>query len=316
MNWINPPEAIRRFTWHEVAQHAAATILWVGLAVTAAVTGVAGPWSRNLHVTLGLAGAAFFLYHLLALLAIGVRHDVTPERVAFFPSGWERKRLRTGTGPSDPTGKFAPEEKGDYLAMLAWSTLLVATGIALRWPGELGVPGPAAHAWLRLVHAGCGAALTVHVLLVHVPGRWLRSPAPLRRAVISGSVPLAVAETRPGWIAELVASGTLVPVPEAPPAESHRESAQVRDLLDEGNALAQKGRYAEACAAFEEALRLFPDYSQARFNLAVARAREGRPDLAAEQFRLFLQSDPFNPMAGKARELLENIVRGDGGGNR
>lgn len=73
---------------------------------------------------------------------------------------------------------------------------------------------------------------------------------------------------------------------------------------------AQKGLYAEACAAFEEALLLFPDYSQARFNLAVARMREGRSDLAAEQFRMFIQSDPFNPMASKAKELLETIVQG------
>lgn len=316
MNWINPPAAIRRFTWHQVGQHAGAMALWLVLAVTAALSGIGGPWWQGLHVTLGLVGAAFLLYHLFALMAIGVRHDVSPEKIAFFPAGWERKRLRAGPDPSNPTGKFAPEEKGDYLAILTWAILLAATGIVLRWPGRLGVPGPAAYAWLRLVHAGCGAALCVHVLLVHVPGRWLRSTGVFRRAIFSGSVPLAVAATRPGWIADLVASGALVPVPEAAPIESHRESAQVRDLLEQGNTLAQRGRYGEACAAFEEALKLFPDYSQARFNLAVARMREGRADLAAEQFRLFIQSDPFNPMAGKAKELLESVVRGTGGDNR
>lgn len=316
MNWVNAPATVRRFTWHQVTQHAVATVLWAGLAVTAALSGVTGPWWRNVHAALGVAGGGFFLYHLFALLATGVRHDVSPEKVAFFPVGWEWKRLREGPGASDPTGKFAPEEKGDYLAILAWSALLVATGIALRWPGRLGVPGPAAHAWIRAVHAGCGAALCVHVLMVHVPGRWLRAPAPLRGAVFSGSVPLPVVEARPGWIAELVASGTLVPVPEDRPAEAHRESVQVRDLLDKGNQLAQKRLYAEACEAFEEALRLFPDYSQARFNLAVARMREGRAELAAEQFRLFIQSDPFNPMAGKAKELLDAVVRGREGDAR
>ncbi len=316
MNWINPPAAIRRFTWHQVVQHGAATVLWAVLAVTAALSAIAGSRWGGVHVTLGLVGACFFLYHVFFLVAIGVRHDVSPDKVAFFPAGWERKRLRAGPDPSDPTGKFAPEEKGDYLAVLVWSALLVLTGIALRWPGRLGVPGPAANAWLRAVHAGCGAALSVHVLLVHVAGRWLCSPRELRRAVFSGSVPLAQAEARPGWISDLVASGTLVPVPEAAPAESHRESVQVRDLLEDGNALAQKGRYGEACEAFEQALRLFPDYSQARFNLAVVRMKEGRADLAAEQFRLFIESDPFNPMAEKAKELLENLARGKGGDSR
>jgi tetratricopeptide (TPR) repeat protein len=313
MSWINPPGAIRRFTWHQVVQHGAAMVLWAALAVVAALSGIAGRGWLGLHATIGMAGAAFLLYHLFSLVALGARHDVSPEKVAFIPVGWEWKRLRAGPGPSDPTGKFAPEEKGDYLGILAWSVLVVVTGILLRWPGRLAIPGPGAYAWLRVAHAGCGAALSVHILLVHVPGRWLRSPAPLRTAVFSGSVPLEVAETRPGWIADLVASGALVPVPEAPPTESHRESLQVRDLLEEGNVLVQKGLYAEACAAFEEALRLFPDYSQARFNLAVARMRGGRSDLAAEQFRLFIQSDPFNPMASKAKELLDDIIGGKGG---
>ncbi len=316
MNWINPPAAVRRFTWHQVVQHAGATVLWGGLAVTAAMGGIAGPSWRTVHAALGLAGAGFFLYHLFAVLAVGVRHDVSPENIAFFPVAWEWKRLRGAPVPSAATGKFSPEEKGDYLAILAWSALLVATGIVLRWPARLGVPGPAAYAWLRAVHAGCGAALTVHVLMVHVPARWLRAQGPIRRAVFTGSVPLAAVEARPGWTAALVASGTLVPVPEERPAEGHRESVQVRDLLEKGNRLAQERLYGEACEAFEEALRLFPDYSQARFNLAVARMKEGRAEAAAEQFRLFIQSDPFNPMAGKAKELLENVVRGEGGDAR
>ncbi len=296
MTWINPPATIRRFTWHQLAQHAAGTVLWVVLTATAALPGIAGPEWRGLHAAIGLLGAAFFAYHAFALVVVGVRHDVSPDKIAFLPSGLS------------PAGTYSREEKGDYLAVLAWSALLVATGIALRWPTRIGVPGPGVFAWLRLVHAGCGAALCVHVLFVHVPGRWLRAPEGLRRAIVSGSVPMAVAEARAGWVADLVAAGALVPVPEAPLSESHRESVQVRDLLDEGNALAQKGRYAEACAAIEEALRLFPDYSQARFNLAVARMRDGRADLAAEQFRLFIQSDPFNPMAGKAKELLGTVL--------
>lgn len=312
MNWINPPAAIRRFNWHQVVQHAAAVLLWGILALSAALSGMGASWAPGLHVAAGLAAAAVLLYHLFFLVAVGAKHDVSPERVAFLPVGWERKRLRGGHAPYGPTGKYAPEEKGDYLAILLWTLVLAATGLFLRWPGRLGVPGPTAHAWLRVVHAGIGAALSVHVLLVHVPGRWLRSPGPLRRAMLSGSVPLAVAEARPGWIADLVAAGTLVPVPETPPAEIQRETAQVRDLLDEGNRHVQNGRYAEACAAFEEALRLFPDYSQARFNLGVARLKEGRLELAAAQFRMFIDSDPFNPMADKAKELLDGIDGGKG----
>ena len=316
MNWINPPVAIRRFSLHQVVQHWAASGLWAVLAVSAAVSGPVGaPWGA-IHVTAGLAAAAFLAYHVFSLVAIGVRHDVSPRNVAFLPLGWERQRLRRGPDPADPTGKYSPEEKGDYLAILLWSALLAVTGVLLRWPGRLGIPGPASYAWLRVVHSGFGAALAAHVLLVHIPSRWLRAPAPFRRSILAGGVPLSSAEERPGWISDLVAAGTLVPVPEEAPQEIHRESIRVRDLLEEGNRLAQKGRYGDASASFEEALRLFPDYSQARFNLAVARMREGRADLAAEQFRLFIEMDPFNPMAGKAKDLLDRIVRGQDGGSR
>lgn len=316
MNWINPPGTIRRFTWHQVAQHWAASAFWAVLAVSAAMSGTVGlPWGP-VHVTVGVIGAAFVLYHLFVLIAIGARYDVSPEKIAFLPLGWERARLRRGPGPADPTGKFAPEEKGDYLAILAWSLLLAGTGLLLRWPGRLGIPGPVFYAWLRVAHAGFGAALSVHILCVHVPGRWLRAPAPFRRGIFSGRVPLESAEKRAGWISDLVAGGTLVPVPAEAPEETQRESLQVRNLLEEGNRLAQKGLYGEACAAFEEALRLFPDYSQARFNLAVARMKEGRADVAADQFRLFIETDPFSPMAAKAKDLLESIVRGNGEGSR
>ncbi len=316
MNWINPPGTIRRFTWHQVIQHWVGAALWVVLAVSAVFSGTAGVPGRTVHLTAGMLGAAFLAYHLFALAAIGVRNDVSPENVAFLPVGWERKRLRRGPDPADPVGKYSPEEKGDYLAILVWSLLLAVTGLLLRWPGHLGVPGPGSYAWLRVVHAGLATALSAHVLLVHVPARWIRASAPFRRSIVGGGVPLETVETRAGWISDLVGAGTLVPVPEETPQEGHRESVQVRDLLEEGNRLAQRGLYGDAAAAFEEALRLFPDYSQARFNLGVARMREGRTDLAADQFRLFIEMDPFNPMAGKAKDLLDSIVRGKGEGSR
>ena len=41
--------------------------------------------------------------------------------------------------------------------------------------------------------------------------------------------------------------------------------------------------------------------------------KEGRNDLAEEQFRLFIASDPFNTMAIRAKELMDAIRQGSGG---
>ncbi len=313
MRWMDPPDSILRFTLHQRIQHWGATALGAILALTAAGSVLRGgpPWNV-LHQYAGFAGLAFLGYHAAYLALVGIRHDVPADRVAFLPLGWERKALRKGGGKDDPTGKYAPEEKGDYLAILILSLAVAGAGAVLCWPGRFSVPGREAYGWVRTVHAALGAAWVLHVLATHVDARWVSSPREFRGAILYGKVPLAAAEARPGWVEELVARKVLMPAPQEAIPEETVQSLQVRDLLEEGNRLAREGRYGEASVAFEEALRLFPDYSQARFNLAVSRMKEGRNDLAAEQFRRFLANDPFNPMSSRAKELLDSISRGNG----
>jgi Flp pilus assembly protein TadD len=92
--------------------------------------------------------------------------------------------------------------------------------------------------------------------------------------------------------------------------EDRKESRKVRDLLEEGNRLAREGDFGAACAVYEGALRLFPDYSQARFNLAVALTRDGKRKEAREQLLRFLEMDPFNPMTERARDMLADLGNG------
>lgn len=316
MNWVSPPDQVRRFSLHQLLQHVVATGLWLVLAVTAAVSrNVPGVWG-GIHITTGVLASSFLLYHALYLVSTGIRHDLPLRKVAFLPVGREWEQLGGRKESGFPTAKYSPEEKGDYLNILIWAIPLVATGVLLRWPGLFGVPGPRAYSWIRVAHAGFGAAWTLHILLVHIPGRWLRMPDPFRRAILTGKVPLSHAEERAGWIGELVERGILVPLPEEKLHEADRDSKAVRDLFENGNRLAREGKFGEAAASFEEALRLFPEYSQARFNLAVARMKEGREDLADEEFLRFIEQDPFNPMAEKARELLETLRKRDGGRER
>jgi hypothetical protein len=306
---MDPPAMIRRFTRVQIVQHWAATGFGAALLVSASLPGEYLGMTQ-IHSDIGLVCAVFLFLHFVMLIAIGIRHDVSPEKVAFFPTGWEWSVFCGRPIPSPQTGKYAPNEKGDYLAILFWSVLLVVSGIFLRWPGTLGVPGPGAYGWLRVIHAGCGAALSIHVLLVHIPGRWFRPSRAFRRAMITGMIPLEEAETRPGWVADLEAEGILIPIPREVTSESAQESDQVRNLLEKGNRLVQEEKFGEAARHFEQALNLFPGYSQARFNLGIARWKEGKPDLAVEQFRLFIDMDPFNPMAERARDMLDSIARG------
>lgn len=307
MNWIQPPETVRRFTVHQILQHGFAVGLWVLLLGSAIAAGWGISGVRSLHAVVGIAGGAFIVYHALTLAAIGILLDTPAERIAFLPWGRDWDAIRRRKGSAEEPGKYVSAEKGDYLAILAWSLFAVLSGILLRWPSFFGVPGSGAYDWIRAAHAGFGAALTVHILVVHLPGRWtLASPA-FRRAVLSGTVPLSEAEKRRGWIRDLVALGVLVPAPEETVTAEEKESGTVRDLLERGNRLVREGMYTEACGAYEAALRLLPDYSQARFNFAVALFRGGRREEATTQLRIFIEKDPFNPMVEKARGMIEEI---------
>jgi tetratricopeptide (TPR) repeat protein len=249
-------------------------------------------------------------YHAIVLASIGIRFDLPVENVAILPWGREWSVLRGREGSRADDGKYSPAEKGDYLAILAWSFLVAASGILLRWPSFFGVPNASAYDWIRTAHAGFGAALTVHLLAIHLPQRWWNAPADFRQAILKGTVPLREAEKRGRWVRDLVARGVLVPIPETTESSEDRESVEVRELLERGNRFAREGKYGEACLSYGEALRLLPNYSQARFNLAVALLRDGRSEEAREQLTIFIEKDPFNPMVEKAREMLAGTGKG------
>jgi len=304
MNWLQPPESVRRFTPHQIAQHAVSVTAWLILTVTALLSSLGVGWGRNGHLLAATPSAGLLLYHLLFLAGTGIRRDVPAEKVAFLPWGEEWAVLKGKRSPGTGTGKYAPAEKADYLGILVWASLAAATGLALRWPSVPGIPSLAAFGWLKTVHAGAGAALAVHVLTAHARYRWLEAAPGVRMAILTGMVPLPEAESRGGWIADLVAGGVLVPAPSLPVPEDQKESRSVRELLERGNRFAKDGEYEAACEAFSEALRLLPDYSQARFNLAVALFRMGNVAEGRKELRTFIESDPFNPMVEKAREML------------
>jgi tetratricopeptide (TPR) repeat protein len=294
---------------HQLIQHWIAAALWIVLVATSLAAGAGIGVGRSLHAAAGIAAVALLAYHACVLAVIGMRLDLSAEEIAFLPWGeeWSASRLRRQGGPE--VGKYSPAEKGDYLAILAWSLLAAVSGILLRWPSFFGVPGISAYDWIRTAHAGFAAALTIHLLAVHLPNRWGFAPVDVRRAVLTGTVPLRAAELRGGWIRNLVTRGVLVPVPEEAESAEDRESSEVRELLERGNRFAREGKYGQACASYDEALRLLPDYSQARFNLAVALLRDGRIGEAREQLAIFIEKDPFNPMVEKAREMLVETGR-------
>jgi len=71
-----------------------------------------------------------------------------------------------------------------------------------------------------------------------------------------------------------------------------------------GVAFAQEGRYGEALAAFEEALRTKPDFARAHFNAGYTLLRMGREQEAVAPLRRVLEIDPDH---ARARQELERL---------
>jgi tetratricopeptide (TPR) repeat protein len=73
-----------------------------------------------------------------------------------------------------------------------------------------------------------------------------------------------------------------------------------------GTAFAAQEQFADAAREFHDALRIQPDYVNARFNLASALANLGRFDEAIRQFQEVVRAQPDFP---GARQAIEECAR-------
>jgi tetratricopeptide (TPR) repeat protein len=104
-------------------------------------------------------------------------------------------------------------------------------------------------------------------------------------------------------LSRLNAAGAVSALETAVATEPRR--AEARNML--GLALQFVGRTAEGTAEFEAALRLRPDYSAARFNLANAQIKAGKPNEAIANLRQVIAANPDDPLPKKR---LEEVLAG------
>lgn len=83
-------------------------------------------------------------------------------------------------------------------------------------------------------------------------------------------------------------------------------------LFNSANVLLAAGRYPEATHAYERLLARAPDFFQARFNLGRLYERDGRLSEAGREYRAFLRDAPGGPAYASARAYASSRVGSDG----
>jgi cytochrome b subunit of formate dehydrogenase len=208
-----------------------------------------------------------------------------------------------GSSQRPERGRYDYRERFAYFVQVCALPLLIVTGFALSNPAQpAAVFGPAMLVRAAGFHVAVGyvvaAFLALHLYFsLCAPGALFGNTSFLTGRADWERVQMM----RPGWAQELLdaTSAQEASVDESPPS--------VADLLARGNDAAREGDLEGARGYFEEALTLFPGYTQALFNLAVVLSRLGEKDQAALRLREYLKEDAFGSAADRARKLLAEL---------
>jgi len=268
------------------------------------------------HVLAGFVALGLLGYHLLYL---AVRGYVELRGWTRFPLRWSgadleaaraRVRFLLGSAAAPPeVDEYRPSQKVYYWWTLAALALLGATGCGVGFWGRFGTLSLLSQ--LAELHRGFALLLLVSTLwhlygVLTWEGRWWPE-----WSWVTGTLDPEKALVKfPGaWrrhLGEELARAEATPEEQARARQS-QEKTQVQDELEKGNRFALEERFVEALSHYRRALELYPDYSQARYNMARVLARMGEREMARDAYRQFLAADPFHPLARKAQEAIREL---------
>jgi len=317
-----------RMNPNQRAQHGLLVLAFAGALATGLVLGrpigVGAGTARSWHVVVGYGALVLLCYHVLYLT---VRGYVESRRWSGFPLRWSAgdagaavagmRSLLAGAPPPE-AGEYRPSQKALYWWTLAALALLGASGLGLVFWSRLG--SLALLPQLAALHRGLALLLLAAVLwhlygVLTWEGRWWPE-----WSWITGNLEAEKARVKvPGaWKRHLreelarAEAGTEASPEEKARQRQSQEKAQVQEELEKGNRFALEERYVEALYHYRRALELYPDYSQARYNMARVLTRMGEREMAREAYQQFIAADPFHSLAHKAQEAMRELETGGG----
>lgn len=82
-------------------------------------------------------------------------------------------------------------------------------------------------------------------------------------------------------------------------------------FFDLGNVLDELKRLQDAIVAYQQAIRILPDYADAHYNLALAYDRQGEPRRALWHWTYYAKLDPLGPWSNHARAQAQKALENE-----
>jgi tetratricopeptide (TPR) repeat protein len=322
------PASLPRLDLHQRVQHALLALFVLAALASGLMLGPgAGHAARfapgvlgRLHLLGGATALAILVYHGISLLVIayleGGEWADFPMRLGAEDAAAAGAELGflLGRRPERPEAdEFRVSQKAMYWGTAALLAGAGVTGAGLVLWDRLGTLGSLS--LLADIHRGC-ALLLLGALLWHLYGAFVRDGAwSPEWSWVTGRMDTGRAAQRVQGFhrrrlreeeereASLHGRGR----EEAEEERRLLEVEEVQAALALGNQLALEEKFVDALYHYRRALELYPGYAQARYNMARVLARMGERAMAREAYAQFIESDPFHPLAGKAREALAEL---------
>ena len=283
-------------------------------------------WVVRFHLLAALPMAALVMYHLASVVFLAVKEDWTLHDLTLFPNRKDfedlirnAKYLLFLDADKPKLGKYGFIQKFDYFVALLGIGFMLASGLALGFPERLAsLIHPDRLADLRSIHLCAGYLLVFVFLAWHAhnnllaPDKFLSNWSWINGKMSEGMMKREHA----GYYEEIIQREREEQLVKEKAAEKRsmettirKEARRLQEYLEAGNQFAKEAEYDKAIEQYEKALKLLPNFPKAQYNLATVRHKAGDLRQAVVEYRKFIEMDPFNLLAEKAKTTLSEIEK-------
>ncbi len=277
-----------------------------------------------LHLAVGIVIILVFIYHLISIGYIWITtHNFFKKSELMFSKkdfrdlidlflffAFIKKKPQYGT--------YSVFQKLDYFVPIICMLLIAFSGIIIAFP--VAMTSFISTSWLPIshhLHSSVSILFIVFVLMSHMYNSHIHPDKLYFNTVwLTGTLDEAEMKLLHPFEYKRILQGE-VDIRETYRQKANEESKanmikqekkKLEDYLKEGNEFARDGKYADAIGRYKEAIKIYPNYHQARFNLGIVYKKAKKYAEAIGIFNEFIEMDQFNKMVSVAKKHISELT--------